>query len=423
MSNMAIRVEKICKKYRLGTIGTGTISHDLNLLYHKIRGKENPYSKVDSVTSNKNKLEITALEDISFDVKSGETFGIIGKNGAGKSTLLKIISKITTPTSGKIFIKGNIASLLEIGTGFHPEMTGRENIYMNGAILGMKKNDIKSKFDEIVDFSGIAQFIDTPVKRYSSGMYLKLAFSVAAHLEPDILIIDEVLAVGDAEFQKKCLGKIKNIGGEGRTVIFVSHNMAAVQSIATRSILLEAGKIIYNGPTNEAVTLYMKNGHLVSNYKNKLSKKFIYKNLEIKAIGIKAHNKKYEEPISRDNKICFCIEYINNNNIDEYYHITYRIKGEDGQYVFTASTIDSIKSSFDQGRNILEMYIPEYFFNYETFYLDILILKNKKEIIFMENDILSFTVVSEQKNLGDWIGKTPGSLYPKFEWNNKQISE
>src|ERR1035437_338096 len=217
MSNTVIKVENLGKQYRLGQVGTGTISHDLNRWWSKVRGKEDPYLKIGETNDRATKGEsdlVWALKDINFEVKQGEVLGIIGKNGAGKSTLLKILSRVTGPTVGDIKVKGRIASLLEVGTGFHPDLSGRENIFLNGAILGMTKQEIKSKFDEIVDFSGVERYIDTPVKRYSSGMYVRLAFAVAAHLEPEILIVDEVLAVGDAEFQKKCLGKMKDVAGQ-----------------------------------------------------------------------------------------------------------------------------------------------------------------------------------------------------------------
>lgn len=262
MSNI-LEVHNVSKQYRLGTVGTGTLSHDLNRWFHKIRGKEDPYLKIGSANDRSTKADsdyVWALQDISFNVKEGEVLGIIGKNGAGKSTLLKILSRVTGPTTGSIKAYGRIASLLEVGTGFHPELTGRENIYLNGAILGMSKAEIRSKFDEIVDFSGCERYIDTPVKRYSSGMYVRLAFAVAAHLEPEILIVDEVLAVGDAEFQKKALGKMKDIStGQGRTVLFVSHNMAAVQSLCNNCVLMENGKISSIGKTEIILNKYVHN--------------------------------------------------------------------------------------------------------------------------------------------------------------------
>lgn len=250
----------MAKQYRLGTVGSNTLSHDFNRWMHKLRGKEDPYLKIGDVNDRSRKAGgsnyVWSLNDVSFDVRQGEVLGIIGKNGAGKSTLLKILSQVTTPTKGEVKVKGRIASLLEVGTGFHPELTGRENIFLNGAILGMTKSEIRRKFDEIVEFSGVELYIDTPVKRYSSGMYVRLAFAVAAHLEPEILIVDEVLAVGDAEFQKKCLGKMKDVSGQGRTVLFVSHNMAAVRTLCTRGIVLEYGQLKFNGTNEEAISYY-----------------------------------------------------------------------------------------------------------------------------------------------------------------------
>ncbi|SDW83733.1 ABC transporter ATP-binding protein [Aequorivita viscosa] len=259
-----LKAENISKQYRLGVIGTGTLSHDLNRLWYKVRGKEDPYLKIGEVNnrSSKEKAEyVWALNDINFEVKQGEVLGIIGKNGAGKSTLLKILSRVTLPTTGVIKTKGRIASLLEVGTGFHPELTGRENVFLNGAILGMTKAEIAAKLDEIVEFSGCELYIDTPVKRYSSGMKVRLAFAVAAHLEPDILVVDEVLAVGDAEFQKKAIGKMQDISKEGgRTVLFVSHNMASVKSLCTRGIVLENGTTVFEGTADESVEFYLSRG-------------------------------------------------------------------------------------------------------------------------------------------------------------------
>jgi lipopolysaccharide transport system ATP-binding protein len=253
-----ISVENLSKTYRLGQIGTGTFTHDLNMWWAKMSGKPNPMLRIgEKDHGNRDGEELWALKNITFKVEQGDVLGIIGRNGAGKSTLLKILSRVTAPTSGKIKVKGRIASLLEVGTGFHPELTGRENIYLNGAILGMSRKEIQSKFDEIVDFSEVEKFIDTPVKRYSSGMYVRLAFAVAAHLEPEILVIDEVLAVGDAEFQKKCLGKMGDVAKEGRTVLFVSHNMAAITSLCSRVIYLDKGFFMSDGNADEIVQLYL----------------------------------------------------------------------------------------------------------------------------------------------------------------------
>jgi lipopolysaccharide transport system ATP-binding protein len=255
-----IRVEGLGKQYRLGEIGTGTLSHDLNRWLARMRGKDDPFAKIGESNDRATRGEsdyVWALKDINFEVKAGEVLGIIGRNGAGKSTLLKILSKVTKPSCGRILTKGRIASLLEVGTGFHPEMTGRENIFLNGAIMGMTRREIHKKFDEIVDFAGVERYVDTPVKRYSSGMYVRLAFAVAAHLEPEILIVDEVLAVGDAEFQKKCLGKMQDVSqNDGRTVLYVSHILSSVREICSSAILLENGQVGASGNVNQILSVY-----------------------------------------------------------------------------------------------------------------------------------------------------------------------
>jgi len=262
MGRTVISVDQVSKQYRLGKIGTGTLGNDLKRWWFNVRGKEDPFLKIGDINDRTKKGDsdfVWALHDISFEVQQGEVLGIIGSNGAGKSTLLKILSRVTAPTKGEVKMKGRIASLLEVGTGFHPDLSGRENIYLNGAILGMRKKEITAKFDEIVQFSGVERYIDTPVKRYSSGMYVRLAFAVAAHLESEILILDEVLAVGDVEFQKKCLGKMKDVAGQGRTVIFVSHNLSAVSSLCTRGVLLDNGKCVLIGDVERIVMEYLKN--------------------------------------------------------------------------------------------------------------------------------------------------------------------
>ena len=258
----AIKIENVSKQYRLGVISTGTLSHDLNRWWTtKILRKEDPYLKIGSVNDRSQKADseyVWALKDINMEIEQGDVVGIIGKNGAGKSTLLKLLSRVTKPTTGSIKYKGRIASLLEVGTGFHPEMTGRENIYMNGAIMGMTKQEITRKLDEIVDFSGCERYIDTPVKRYSSGMTVRLGFAIAAHLDPEILVVDEVLAVGDAEFQKKAIGKMQDVSrGEGRTVLFVSHNMASIRALCRNGVLLENGSVKYTGEIGDVVEQYI----------------------------------------------------------------------------------------------------------------------------------------------------------------------
>jgi lipopolysaccharide transport system ATP-binding protein len=298
MSDIVIKAENISKQYRLGEVSTGTLTHDLNVFWHRIRGRENPYLKIgesnDRTTVGTSEY-VWALKDIEFEVKRGEVLGIIGRNGAGKSTLLKILSKTTAPTTGRVLMKGRVASLLEVGTGFHPDLSGRDNIFLNGAILGMTKKEITRKFDEIVDFAGVERYINTPVKRYSSGMYVRLAFAVAAHLEPEILIVDEVLAVGDAEFQKKCLGKMKDVAGQGRTVLFVSHNMSAINNLCEKIIVLGNGRIHFEGNTSKGIDFYLE-----ENMKNKdldnpviLETSNDNKSVKIYKIGIKNSSGQY----------------------------------------------------------------------------------------------------------------------------------
>jgi lipopolysaccharide transport system ATP-binding protein len=258
MPNTVISVENLIKSYDLGVISTGTLSRDLNRWWARLRHQPDPYTRIGKEDPFKRHGEsILALDDVSFTVQQGEALGIIGKNGAGKSTLLKILSRVTAPTSGVVKVKGRIGSLLEVGTGFHPELTGRENVFLNGAILGMRNEEVQRKFDEIVDFSGVEKFIDTPVKRYSSGMYVRLAFAVAAHLDPEILVVDEVLAVGDAEFQKKCLGKMGDVAGEGRTILFVSHNMMAIEHLCNYCMLLQNGIMTQYGHVKNVVSEYL----------------------------------------------------------------------------------------------------------------------------------------------------------------------
>ena len=312
MSKVVIKAENISKQYRLGLVGTGTVKDDMKRWWYNLRGKEDPFLKIGEANDRSSKGEseyVWSLRDINFEINQGDSVGIIGRNGAGKSTLLKILSQVTQPTTGKIYTKGRIASLLEVGTGFHPEMTGRENIYLNGAILGMRKHEITRKLDEIIAFSGVERYIDTPVKRYSSGMYVRLAFAVAAHLESEILIVDEVLAVGDAEFQKKCLGKMNDVSkGEGRTVLFVSHNLDAVKKLCNKGILLHHGSLIHEGLIDSTLNAYVKN-YLASESDSKIIYDFDEtKEAQILKVELKDEN---------DNAV---IEYLASQDL--YIHIT-----------------------------------------------------------------------------------------------------
>ncbi|WET01224.1 ABC transporter ATP-binding protein [Flavobacterium sp. YJ01] len=320
MKDIILKAENISKQYRLGQVGTGTLKHDLNRWWHKILRKEDPYLRLGEVNNRSTKGTsdyVWALQDINFEVERGEVLGIIGKNGAGKSTLLKILSKVTAPTTGSIKSRGRIASLLEVGTGFNGEMTGRENIFLNGAILGMTKKEITSKLDEIIEFSGCERYIDTPVKRYSSGMTVRLAFAVAAFLEPEILVIDEVLAVGDAEFQKKAIGKMRDISkGEGRTVLFVSHNMVAVKNLCTRGIVMEYGKVAYEGEIDEAVDYYLysedieRESHFIENGHFNFSKHLAKKNGNIGIISVEIFcNGKLTNTVLTGSKVEFKFKY------------------------------------------------------------------------------------------------------------------
>ena len=291
MKKLAIKAENISKQYRLGEVGTGTLSHDLNRFWHKIRGKEDPYIKIGESNDRTQKgvsEYVWSLRDINFEIEHGDAVGIIGRNGAGKSTLLKLLSKVTKPTTGNFKINGRIASLLEVGTGFNPEMTGRENIYLNGAILGMRRAEITRKFDEIVEFSGVERYIDTPVKRYSSGMYVRLAFAVAAHLDSEILIVDEVLAVGDADFQKKCLGKMGEVSkGEGRTVLFVSHNLTSIAKLCNKGLVLNNGMSKEICSIDKSIEYYSE---AFSNKKDLYSQNTYLLNAEVLNFGVNDNN-------------------------------------------------------------------------------------------------------------------------------------
>lgn len=420
-----LKAENISKQYRLGNVGTGTLSHDLNRFWHKLRGKEDPYLKVGAVNdrSSKGKEEyVWALRDINFEVQEGEVLGIIGKNGAGKSTLLKILSRVTSPTTGVIKTKGRIASLLEVGTGFHPELTGRENIYLNGAILGMTRAEITAKLDEIVEFSGCELYIDTPVKRYSSGMTVRLAFAVAAHLEPDILVVDEVLAVGDAEFQKKAIGKMQDISkGDGRTVLFVSHNMAAVKSLCTRGLVLEHGKIIFTGNTDSAVDFYLKNGSTSFKNSTNFENVGIENIFRLDAISLKNKSKTLEDPLVEDDEIELLTDITLFTDNSDNYHITYHLYNDLGEALFSFTHARASDVVLRKGRNLLACTFPSCFFQAGNFSLAFFFVKNRKKSIYRDKSLLFFTVVDGSRELGVYMGKEPGNITPDFDWENKYL--
>jgi lipopolysaccharide transport system ATP-binding protein len=412
MSDIVLEIDNISKLYRLGTVGTGTLSHDLRRWWHTARGKEDPYLKIGEENTRDTKGDseyIWALKGVSFEVKRGEVLGIIGKNGAGKSTLLKILSRITTPTTGEYKIKGRVASLLEVGTGFHGELTGRENIFLNGAILGMTKNEIKKKFDQIVAFSGIERYIDTPVKRYSSGMTVRLAFAVAAHLEPEILIIDEVLAVGDAEFQKKCLGKMKDVAGEGRTILFVSHNMTAVKSLCSKSIHLLNGEITFIGDTVEAISRYIGNSNNSSNQSITFnSGDFKNKSIELNSIDLLSKN---ADPAIITMSDEFSVSIKLNKKQEQQLDITIHVTDAEGNVLLiTSSGLSNVNYDNKEESGALNFIcnFPANFFNEGEYNLNILFVENKKKIIEDLKGILPLSILPANVKLGYWMGKSKG---------------
>lgn len=414
--NIILSLSNISKQYRLGIVGTGTIRDDLKRWWYRIRGKEDPFLKVGDLndrSSKGNSDYVWALQDINFEVREGEVLGIIGKNGAGKSTLLKILSRITSPTTGEVKTRGKIASLLEVGTGFHPELTGRENIYLNGAILGMTKDEIKGKEDEIIDFSGCERYVDTPVKRYSSGMTVRLAFAVAAHLEPDILIIDEVLAVGDAEFQKKAIGKMQDISkGQGRTVLFVSHNMAAVKSLCTKGIVLEHGKVVFEGRTDDCIDYYLRSNQY-SGFKGTYRKE-ITDGSGIESLALMDNNNVIRTEFGFDEPITLRIKI----KVEEKYlkaHLGFRLIDKGERVVFTSEIkLSSFITTI--GLHQFEVKIPEKLIVPNIFSLTFgLHLPNDKMIDYIE-DCISFQIVETGSDLHIYQNIDYGCVFVDCDW-------
>ena len=377
MSDIVIKVENLSKQYRLGTVGTGTLSHDLNRFLAKLRGKEDPYLKIGERNDRTIKGDndyVWALRDINFEIKQGEVLGIVGRNGAGKSTLLKILSQITRPSSGSVKMKGRVGSLLEVGTGFHPDLTGRENIYINGAILGMRKWEINKRLDEIIDFAGIERYIDTPVKRYSSGMMVRLGFAVAAHLEPEILIVDEVLAVGDAEFQKKCLGKMGEVSkNDGRTILFVSHNLNAITSLCQRGVLLTNGTLSHVGTIQEVVGKYLNHDNvgMRSSWK-KDDAKSSNPWFDIEYMGLEQGGGQVEYAVSRQDQIELKI-IARIAELDPALTIGYAIYDEKNEPLYWSLQTDSNVENWPKlqtGINTLVTKIPTNLLNEGTYYLE-----------------------------------------------------
>ena len=406
-----IKVENLSKMYRLGEVGTGSLSQDLNRSWAKIRGKEDPYSKV-ALTNDRTQHAksdfVWALKDINFSVNQGDVLGIVGRNGAGKSTLLKVLSKITSPTEGKITTKGRIASLLEVGTGMHPEMTARENIYLNGAILGMTKKEIKSKFDDIVEFSGCALYIDTPIKRFSSGMRVRLGFAVAAFLEPEILVIDEVLAVGDADFQSKAIGKMKDISkNSGRTVLFVSHNMIAVKSLCKTGLLIDNGTVRAQDTASNIVDLYLEKAAENLNPEIDASQPK-FENDQIKVEKLKINpivpnlNKDF------DVQIKLKLNDVNLNGLN----IAFDLVSSQEVVVFGSGMY--AKKNTDQCVD-LACTIPKNFLNTGVYYLNFYISNEARRSIMTLTEAVSFEIVEDKRDYG-YHGKVNGLIRPQLNW-------
>lgn len=429
MGNTVIKVEGLSKKYRLGVLGHGTLRQDLQSWWAGLRGKEDPNSKVchfpggESYGGNK---DFWALKDVSFDVKQGEVLGIIGRNGAGKSTLLKILSRVTTPTAGTAKIKGRIASLLEVGTGFHPELTGRENIYLNGAILGMTKKEIDMKFDEIVAFAEVEQFIDTPVKRYSSGMYVRLAFAVAAHLEPEILIVDEVLAVGDVQFQKKCLGKMKDVSQEGRTVLFVSHNMGAIEGLCSSGILLDKGEIKqFSSDVHGLIQDYMFEGNSEgkqTEWVNSTGQEYDNPYFKpLKMFFCDKNGSKRSMPVRNDSDVWVQIEGLV-GVYDPALTVGYVVYNDEGNKLFFSLITDDKTENWpklEPGSCILRSKLPSRVLNEGFYKIELVGSLYLREFIFTygSSPAIYFDIAGGLSDSPYWTQKRAGILAPVYEWH------
>lgn len=423
-NNIAIEFQNVGKQYRLGLVGTGSLQHDINRWFQtSILGKADPYLKIGEVNDRSTKGNsdyVWALKDISFKVEQGDVVGIIGKNGAGKSTLLKLLSHITAPSTGHITYRGRIASLLEVGTGFHPEMTARENIYMNGSIMGMTRHEITRKLDEIVDFAGIERYLDTPVKRFSSGMTVRLGFAVAAFLEPEILVVDEVLAVGDAEFQKKAIGKMRDVSQcGGRTVLFVSHNMTAVRSLCRTGILLENGLIKVAGHVEDIVASYLIGDNEIENHKKWEKPQIQKEGFELLDIGIRKEGGQWHEKMSVSHNIELIVRYRITSPFKQL-HLTFHMKNSQGLKIFSFSSGNQFNQDHKVGIYEQTCHIPANFLNWGSYALDIYVVKDSKVAFIVENDIISFTLANREVGIGHWMGKEPGDITPHFHFDLKR---
>ena len=418
----AIKVDNLSKAYQIGEFTTGTLSRDIERWWALARGKEDPFLKIGETNVRSEKGEsnvVWSLKDLNFEVEQGEAIGIIGKNGAGKSTLLKVLSQVTTPTTGTIKMKGRVASLLEVGTGFHPELTGRENIFLNGAILGMTKGEVKKKFDEIVDFSGVDRYIDTPVKRYSSGMYVRLAFAVAAHLDSEILIVDEVLAVGDAEFQKKCIGKMDDISrGEGRTILFVSHVLSMIKSLCKETIILEDGFIRDIGPSDQMIQTYLSSKKQTTKiWEEGAAGDEIAELRSAKILDSEGNDIKYVD-LHRDTYVEYTYE-VKKNGIKFYPNI--HIFDQNGNYVCVTSD-ETLSGAHEKGFYSSRLKLPAKFLNTGIFTIGLALTSFPGTVVhFYESEALTIEVKEDlglRKNA--YTGPIPGVIRPELEWETRK---
>lgn len=424
MNDFAILVDKLSKRYRIGRLENKSRRRSLaNIL-------ATPFQYLASTFRGPSPDEILwALNQVSFEVQPGELVGIIGRNGAGKSTLLKVLSRITEPTRGRAIINGRVGSLLEVGTGFHPELTGRENIYLNGVIMGMRKGEIDRKFDEIVDFSGVEKFIDTPVKRYSSGMYVRLAFAVAAHLEPEILMIDEVLAVGDSAFQKKCLGKMSEVAKVGRTILFVSHNLVALKNLCNRAIWVDHGEIKEDGSSHQVILDYLRSSSTES-----MNGEVVWEDLntapgndEVRIHSARVYTEESNSPdiISLQTPLSIEIQYWNLVP-DAHLHITLHIYNEEQIVAFSTASFETDPiwngRPFPTGLFRSICHIPPNFLNAGTYRILLLIVKDSDTIVYQYENILSYNIEDTDERTGGWFGREPGVIRPKLSWKTEYFS-
>jgi lipopolysaccharide transport system ATP-binding protein len=428
-----IQIENLWKEYRLGVISHGTLTQDLQSWWAKLLGKEDPNSRIVPLVKRQEKQiegdRFWALQDINLEVKEGEVLGIIGRNGAGKSTLLKILSRVTAPSKGSVKVKGRIASLLEVGTGFHPELTGKENVYLNGAILGMSKQEVRKKYDEIVDFAGVEQYMDTPVKRYSSGMRVRLAFAVAAHLDPEILVIDEVLAVGDAEFQKKCLSRMSHVSQEGRTIVFVSHNLGAINRICSRASVICEGEMVFSGNSDDGVSFYLngiKNAHLNDSDGEKENGRINFpedvgKAAQIMKLSLRQKDGESTQLFKYNEEITLLLDFVV-REIKKDYYVLFFVKDIYENVIFVSSDEDlnnSQLNSIGTGKYQYKVIVPANLLKPGVYSLTVSVTRKNKigNPIDRHDSVLSFTIIDNESFRAANNGyRKVAIVAPEIEW-------